>query len=238
MTSVAAGDFAEFYAVHFHEVARQLYVYLDDHAEAQDIAQEAFSRAFSRWHKVGGYEHPLAWVRTVAWHLATSRLRHLRVVWRHSAGVRADHIDGPSPDRVALVEALKTLPPKHRLALVLHHLAQMSAAEIAAQVGVAEGTVRSWLSRGRAKLAVQLGDGGWREAQRVAFRPAGTAAIAREVKARKRLRRSGVVAAGVAVILAAAAAIVLAQGRAEPPLIGPTAPSPSPSRAVHLRPSG
>jgi RNA polymerase sigma-70 factor (ECF subfamily) len=56
MTTVLAGDFAEFYGAHFHEAARQLYAYLDDHAEAQDIAQ-AFSRAFLRWHKIGGHEH-------------------------------------------------------------------------------------------------------------------------------------------------------------------------------------
>jgi len=135
------------------------------------------------------------------------------------------------------VEALKALPPKHRLAVVLHHLAQMSAAEIAEQQGVAEGTVRSWLSRGRAKLATQLQDGSWQEADRVPFRPAGTAAIAREVKARKRLRQSGV-AAAVVVVLAVAAAVVavLARQDGEPPVIGPTTPPESPSPSPEIRP--
>ena len=42
---------------------------------------------------------------------------------------------------------------------MLHDMAQLSIAEIAAQQGVAEGTVKSWLSRGRAALAERLGAG-------------------------------------------------------------------------------
>jgi RNA polymerase sigma-70 factor (ECF subfamily) len=54
------------------------------------------------------------------------------------------------------VAALATLPAGQRRALVLHHLGGLGVAEIAQQEGVAEGTVRSWLTRGRARLAAQL----------------------------------------------------------------------------------
>jgi RNA polymerase sigma-70 factor (ECF subfamily) len=66
------------------------------------------------------------------------------------------HADGPSPDRVALVAALAKIPAQQRKAVVLHHLGHLSVAEIAAQEDVAEGTVKSWLSRGRAALAEHL----------------------------------------------------------------------------------
>jgi len=55
-----------------------------------------------------------------------------------------------------LLDALAKLPAAHRRALVLRHLGQLTAVEIAEQEGVAEGTVRSWLTRGRARLAAQL----------------------------------------------------------------------------------
>jgi RNA polymerase sigma-70 factor (ECF subfamily) len=148
--------FAQFYAVRFSRIATQIYAYLGDHAEAQDIAQEAFIRALARWKTVGTYADPAAWVRRVAWNLATSRLRRVQVAMRHLARQRDEPEPGPSPDRVALIHALAKLPPKHRLAVVLHHLGHLSTAEIAEQQGVAEGTVRSWLSRGRAQLAAHF----------------------------------------------------------------------------------
>ncbi|MFD0575466.1 RNA polymerase sigma factor [Dactylosporangium darangshiense] len=148
--------FAEFYGAQFQRIAVQLYAYLGDHAEAQDLAQEAFCRALQQWPKIARYDDPAGWVRRVAWNLATSRLRRLQTAIGFLARQREQHVEGPSPDRVALVAALATLPPAQRRALVLHHLAQLGVAEIAEQEGVAEGTVRSWLTRGRARLAAQL----------------------------------------------------------------------------------
>jgi len=70
-------------------------------------------------------------VRHVAWNLATNRLRHLRVAVRHLARQREEHVDGPTPDRIALQRALAQLPPKHPLAIVLHHFGGLSTSEIA-----------------------------------------------------------------------------------------------------------
>jgi RNA polymerase sigma-70 factor (ECF subfamily) len=70
----------------------------------------------------------------------------------------AQHVEGPGPDRVALTRALATLPEKQRRALVMFHLGDLTIADIAAQEGVAEGTVKSWLHRGRSALAAQLSD--------------------------------------------------------------------------------
>jgi RNA polymerase sigma-70 factor, ECF subfamily len=59
---------------------------------------------------------------------------------------------------VALTRALAKIPAQQRRAVVLHYMAQLSVAEIAEQEGVAEGTVKSWLSRGRTALGKQLQD--------------------------------------------------------------------------------
>jgi RNA polymerase sigma-70 factor (ECF subfamily) len=153
---LAPSRFDELYAASFQGLTLQLYAYLGDLAEAQDVVQEAFCRAYARWSRVGDYDDPLAWVRRVAWNLATSRFRRQRTVTNFLRRQRPERVAEPSPDRVALVRALATIAAAHRRALVLHYLAQLSVAEIAAQEGVAEGTVKSWLSRGRTALAQLL----------------------------------------------------------------------------------
>lgn len=149
-------DFDEFYAAKFDVLRSQLYAYLGDRAEAQDLVQEAFCRAYTRWARIRKYEDPYAWVRRVAWNLATSRLRRQKTSATFLRRQREEHHDGPSPDRVALVAALSKIPPKLRKAVVLHYLGQLSVAEIAVQEDVPEGTVKSWLSRGRTALAEHL----------------------------------------------------------------------------------
>jgi RNA polymerase sigma-70 factor (ECF subfamily) len=150
-------EFAELYEARFGELTVQLYAYFGDRQEAQDVVQEAFCRALARWPKVARYEDPAAWVRRVAWNLAVSRWRRTRTALRALRRQPVAHVDGPGPDRVALVAALATLPPNQRRAIVLHYLADLPVDEIAEREHVAAGTVKSWLHRGRAALAVQLG---------------------------------------------------------------------------------
>ncbi|MFF0469211.1 SigE family RNA polymerase sigma factor [Micromonospora zamorensis] len=149
-------DFDGLYHAHFRSLTLQLAAYCGDLSQAQDLVQEAFCRAFARWSRVSRYDDPVAWVRRVAWNLATSRWRRLRTAqsWLHRQ--REEHMPGPGPDRVALTAALAQLPTTQRRAVVLHYLADLSVVQIAAQEGVPEGTVKSWLHRGRAALAVSL----------------------------------------------------------------------------------
>jgi RNA polymerase sigma-70 factor (ECF subfamily) len=152
-------EFAALYQARFADLASQLYAYLGDHAEAQDVVQEAFVRAWQRWTKLSDYDDPVAWVRRVAWNLATSRHRRVAVARRFLSRSRPpEHQPGANPDRAALVVALRRLPEQQRRAMVLHYLADLSVADIARDVGVAEGTVKSWLHRGRAELAKHLSD--------------------------------------------------------------------------------
>lgn len=149
-------DFDAFYQAHFRAMAAQLCAYTGDLGHAQDLVQEAFCRAFARWQKIVRYEDPVAWVRKVAWNLATSRWRRLRTAQLFLRKQRQEYVPGPSPDRVALETALALLPANQRRAVVLYHLADMPISEIARQEGVAEGTVKSWLHRGRTALANHL----------------------------------------------------------------------------------
>ncbi|WP_433217569.1 RNA polymerase sigma factor [Dactylosporangium sp. CS-047395] len=152
-------DFAECYTASFAPIAGQLAVYLGSAEEAQEVTQEAFVRAWVRWGRIARYDDPAAWVRRVAWNLATSRIRRARVALRHWRGQRAEPVvAGPGPERVALERALATLPPDQRRAVVLFYLAGLPVAEIAELCRVRPGAVRTWLYRARIALAEHLTD--------------------------------------------------------------------------------
>lgn len=151
-------DIDEFYAAHFHNLTIQLFAYTGDFGVAQELVQEAFCRAIPRWQKIVTYDDPLAWLRRVAYNLAISRWRRAKTAFTFLHKQRLEHHEGPTPDRVMLVEALKKLPVKYRRVIVLHHLGDVPIAEISRSEGVPETTVRVWLHRGRASLAAQLAD--------------------------------------------------------------------------------
>src|SRR5262249_45667987 len=73
-------DFDQFYSSSAARLIRHGYALTGDLAEAQDIAQEAFARAWQRWSVVRDCDSPEAWVRRVATNLAASRWRRIR--WR------------------------------------------------------------------------------------------------------------------------------------------------------------
>ena len=159
MASRDAEAFDAFYAGTSRRVLHQVYAMTGNLADAQELVQEAYARAWQRWGTVSDYDNPEAWVRTVAWRLAASRWRKAKngvaAMLRHGP---APHTPEPSLDNVALVAALKQIPEAQRRAIVLHHLGGLSVAEVALETGVPEGTVKARLSRGRSALAALLAD--------------------------------------------------------------------------------
>ena len=153
-----AVDFDELYQARYGDVVAMLHAFVDDLGEAQDLAQEAFCRAWQRWSAVQEYDEPVAWVRRVAMNLATSRWRRLRVARTHLRRERPQDVPELGPDHVALVDALRTLPPHQRRAVVLYYVLDLPVADVAVEMQVAVGTVKSWLHRGRASLATRLND--------------------------------------------------------------------------------
>jgi RNA polymerase sigma-70 factor (ECF subfamily) len=115
--------FAAFFRVAYPRVVGQLRLLTGDLATAEDVAQEAFVRAASRWGQLARYQHPEAWVRKTAFRLAVDGLRRAR---RHRgalarlavASERAAPLDAEDREVVA---ALHRLPLAQREALVLHH---------------------------------------------------------------------------------------------------------------------
>src|SRR3954454_21471084 len=120
-------EFDELYAASFQRVSVQVYAMIGNWDEAQECTQEAFAKAWSHRKSLDKGRYPEAWVRTTAYRLAVSR-------WRRKSKERRTPdralqlrltISEPSPDHVAVVEALKHLPDAQRQALVLHHLCDL-----------------------------------------------------------------------------------------------------------------
>jgi RNA polymerase sigma-70 factor, ECF subfamily len=154
-------EFDALYDASFQRLTAQLYAMVGDLEEARDCVQEAFVRAWSHRRRLDLDRQPEAWVRTTAYRLAVSR-------WRRTTRGRRDPdralgaawtTPGPSESHVAVVTALGRLPEDQRRALVLHHIADLSVADVAREVGAPEGTIKARLSRGRAALATLLDEG-------------------------------------------------------------------------------
>jgi RNA polymerase sigma-70 factor, ECF subfamily len=153
------GSFEEFYAGAVGRLVGQLFPVTGDLHEAEEVAQEAFTRAAARWSRLRDYDLPEAWVRRVAMNLVTDRGRSLR---RHAKAMRKlrppPAVLPASVEALALAEALRTLPVRQRQVLVLHYLVDLSVEEVADTLGMPTGTVKSLLSRGRRALAAKLGE--------------------------------------------------------------------------------
>lgn len=154
-----AADFDDFYAGTYRRLVGQVYAMVGNFGDAEDAVQEAYARAWPRWDRLRGYADPEAWVRTVAYRVAVSSWRkatnRLTAHLRH--GVPTE-VPGLGPDHVAVVQALHALSLDQRRVVVLHHVVGLSVEEIAHETGVAAGTVKSRLARGRQALAGQLAE--------------------------------------------------------------------------------
>jgi RNA polymerase sigma-70 factor (sigma-E family) len=153
------GDLNELYAASYRRLVIQLYAVCGDLADAEDAVQEGFVTAIRKRGELARIANPEAWVRTVA-------LNRLRSGWRHTAVVRKYQpaVPGPQepveigPEHVAITAALAQLNERQRRVVVLHHLADLSTAQIADELGISEGTVKSQLARARTLLAALLDD--------------------------------------------------------------------------------
>jgi RNA polymerase sigma factor (sigma-70 family) len=151
-------EFVEFFERTGPGLVRLCFLTTLDREAAADAAQEALSRAWRDWARVGvPPSDPAAWTRTVALNLCRNRWRGLarqaRLAPRaYTVDSRTDEL----PD-VDLQRALRRLPVRQREAIVLHYWADLGVDACAAAMGVSPGSVKQHLSRARQRLAADLG---------------------------------------------------------------------------------
>jgi RNA polymerase sigma-70 factor (ECF subfamily) len=121
--------------------------------DAEDVAQEAFIRAYRSFARLRDRTRFRSWVVRATWRLALDRRRSDRRRERREQVVLKETVTPPSEDRAtALWEAIDTLPEKLRIVTVLSSLEGHDVAEVALLLGIPPGTVKSRLFRARQLL--------------------------------------------------------------------------------------
>ena len=133
-----------------------------DRGVAEELAQEALVRAWSRWRQVGRLGEPAvsAWTYRVAVNLANSWLRRRvaerRAMARFGSGAVSDHVDPDVADKIAIRRAVAALPRRQRTALVLRYFVDLPVAEVAEVMQCPPGTVKSLTSLAMTNLRRQF----------------------------------------------------------------------------------
>ncbi len=148
---------------------------LANRAEAEDVAQEVFLKAYERFGELRESATAGGWLRTVATNLSLNHLTRYRARWsffselftRHGEDDEEVPVEFAAPetveaavaasDRRSLVEAaLQKLPPAQRVPLVLYHLEGLTYEEIAAKLRVSLAKVKTDIFRAREALRRRL----------------------------------------------------------------------------------
>lgn len=144
-------------------------------ADAQDIAQQVFLRAWQHFDQLDGNPSAPGWLRVATTRLCINHAQRYRWRWKFfseftpegeddapsfadtltdqdlpSAG---SHREGPSEE---LEQALAKLPDAQRIPIVLFHFEELSYEDIARQLGVSLAKVKTDILRGRARLKAVL----------------------------------------------------------------------------------
>jgi len=155
--------FREFVSTRSPRLVHTAYLLTGDAHLARDLVQSALARTWPHWERVRD-GNPDAYVRTVMVRLATSWWRRK---WRGEVPTEvipeARTSGAPTSielldERLSLATALATLPPGQRRVVVLRYVEDLSVEQVAALLGMSEGTVKSQASRGLAKLREVLGE--------------------------------------------------------------------------------
>jgi RNA polymerase sigma-70 factor, ECF subfamily len=148
--------FEAFYLREYQAVVQLAYALSGSRLAAEDIAQEAFLRAFRDWECI---RHPSGWVRKVvvrrAGRAVHRRLLEARALARMLAG-RGPAVAELPEQHAEVWRAVRALPRRQAQVIALRYVADAPVAEIARTLGLAEGTVKTQLHRGRQALAARL----------------------------------------------------------------------------------
>ena len=140
------------------------YRMLGNAAEAEDAAQEAFLKAYTRLKTYDLGRKFSSWLLAIASHHCIDRLRQRRFAlsldelppWRwlsSSSSSRPEEVVIQSEERDEVHQLLDQLPPHYRAAVILHYWYDLSYQEIAEATETTESAVKSTLYRARRMLA-------------------------------------------------------------------------------------
>ena len=150
------------YDAHAPRVYRLIYRLVGDPDMAEEHTQDAFVKVFEKLETFRGEASLATWIHAIAVSVALNGLRRLkrrraREVDLEVAAELGAHDRLGQPDlRERLMAAIEALPEKFRITVVLHDVEGFTHPEIARMTGVPEGTCKTRLAGGRAKLREAL----------------------------------------------------------------------------------
>lgn len=151
-----ADSFTDAVAPHYAGLVRRLTLVVGDREGGEDLAQEAYLRAYRAWDRFDGRD-VRAWLHTIGLRLAFNE-RDRRHRFLGLFGRRVEREPWTDPADPTLTDALRGLRREHRAALLLNVVDGYTQAEIASLLGVPPGTVASWLSRAKAQMREAMND--------------------------------------------------------------------------------
>jgi RNA polymerase sigma-70 factor (sigma-E family) len=151
----AFSDFVRARRTHLRRIA---YAVCGDWHQADDLVQTALVKLYAAWPRVRRDGREEAYVRRI---IVRAHVDETRRPWRRERPAEAPPETaaraGVAPEeRDALFEALQALPAMQRRTVLLRHWLGLSVAETAAELGIAEGTVKSHTSRALSALQGEL----------------------------------------------------------------------------------
>jgi len=141
---------------------RVAYSVLRHREDAEDVAQEAFAKAYRNFRQLRDRDRFRAWLARMTWRLAIDRCR--AVHRRQKVELAATDTGGTTPADVVetrereelLWKAIDTLPTKLRMVVVLASIEGHEVKDVASLLGIPKGTVKSRLFVARQRLKEQL----------------------------------------------------------------------------------
>jgi RNA polymerase sigma factor (sigma-70 family) len=145
--------FESFFEEQKERLLRILSLITGSRAEAEDLAQEAFTKVFERWDRVGAMEDPAGYLHRTAMNLFRNQYRRAKVALRRTVGVGPDQdVFKPVEDRDAAARALGSLTPRQRAAIVLTEALGYSGEEAGRLLGIKASTVWALTHQARSAL--------------------------------------------------------------------------------------
>ena len=148
-------EFTAFMAEHAGALLHTAWLLVGNMDRAEELTQQALVRTYGAWRRAR--VDPLPYARRVLVNLRIDTWRrHRREVLTDAVPERGTEPPNRAEDRDQLTRALALLTPRQRRVVVLRYLADVSEADVAADLGVTTGTVKTTASRGLATLRAAL----------------------------------------------------------------------------------
>jgi RNA polymerase sigma-70 factor, ECF subfamily len=147
-------DFDGFFRVEYPKLVAIASGLTGNHELACELAQETLLRCHRSWPQVSAMDVPGAWARRVLINLATDLHRSSARARRSPSWMFSSEVASYADPVVdGWWTAVRALPDRQRAVVVLHYLEDRSVADVAAVLGIAEGTVKATLAKARRNLA-------------------------------------------------------------------------------------